>query len=117
LLQTAGTFRHEALLYAGEVGFLAGTLPFVREGVAAGEPVLVVVSAARIGLLRSALVGDADRVAFADMADVGANPARIIPAWRDFVAGHDVATRRARGIGEPIWAGRTPAELVECQRH
>ena len=24
---------------------------------------------------------------------------------------------RARGIGEPIWAGRTPAELVECQRH
>src|SRR5919112_168321 len=51
------------------------------------------------------------------MADVGANPARIIPAWRDFVAGHDLANRRARGLGEPIWAGRTPAELVECQRH
>jgi len=117
LLKTAETFRHEALLYAGEVDFLAGTLPFIREGVAADEPVLVVVSAAKIGLLRSALGGDADRVAFADMADVGANPARIIPAWRDFVAGHDVATRRARGIGEPIWAGRTPAELVECQRH
>ena len=117
MLQTAATFRHEALLYAGEVDFLTGTLPFIREGVAAGEPVLVVVSAARIGLLRSALGGDADRVAFADMADVGANPARIIPAWRDFVAGHDVATRRARGIGEPIWAGRTPAELIECQRH
>src|SRR4030095_13290400 len=29
----------------------------------------------------------------------------------------DVARRRARGIGEPIWAARTPAELVECQRH
>jgi hypothetical protein len=25
--------------------------------------------------------------------------------------------RHARGIGEPIWAARTPAELVECQRH
>jgi anti-sigma regulatory factor (Ser/Thr protein kinase) len=117
LLKTAETFRHEALLYAGEVDFLAGTLPFIREGVAADEPVLVVVSAAKVGLLRSALGGDADRVAFADMADVGANPARIIPAWRDFVAGHDVTPRRARGIGEPIWAGRTPAELVECQRH
>jgi anti-sigma regulatory factor (Ser/Thr protein kinase) len=117
LLQTTETFRHEALLYAGEVGFLTGTLPFIREGVAADEPVLVVVSAARIGLLRSALGGDADRIAFADMAEVGANPARIIPAWRDFVAGHDVARRRARGIGEPIWTGRTPAELVECQRH
>ena len=22
-----------------------------------------------------------------------------------------------RGIGEPIWADRSPAELVECQRH
>jgi hypothetical protein len=47
---------------------------------------VLVVSAARIGLLRSAIGGDADRVAFADMADVGANPARIIPARRDFVA-------------------------------
>ena len=76
----------------------------------------MVVSAARIGLLRAALGGDADRVAFADMADVGANPARIIPAWRDFVALID-GGGRARGIGEPIWVERTPAELVECQRH
>jgi DcmR-like sensory protein len=117
LPQTAATFRHEALLYAGDVEYLTGVLPFIREGVAAGEPVLVVVSAARIGLLRSALGPWADRVAFADMAEVGANPARIIPAWRDFVAGHDLARRPARGIGEPIWAGRRPAELVECQRH
>jgi hypothetical protein len=78
---------------------------------------VLVVSAASIGLLRSALGGDADRVAFADMADVGANPARIIPAWRDFVDALDGGGRSARGIGEPIWAGRTPDELVECQRH
>lgn len=117
MLQTAETFRHEALLYAGEVDFLTGTLPFIRQGIAADQPVLVVVSAARIGLLRSALGADADRVAFADMADVGANPARIIPAWRDFVTANDVDRRSARGIGEPIWAARTPAELVECQRH
>jgi anti-sigma regulatory factor (Ser/Thr protein kinase) len=114
---TIASFRHEALLYAGDVEFLAGVLPFIREGVEADEPVLVVVSAARIGLLRSALGHWADRVAFADMAEVGANPARIIPAWRDFVAGHDLASRRARGIGEPVWASRRPAELVECQRH
>jgi hypothetical protein len=49
LQKTVETFRHEALLYAGEVDFLTGTLPFIREGVAAGEPVLVVVSAAKIG--------------------------------------------------------------------
>jgi anti-sigma regulatory factor (Ser/Thr protein kinase) len=46
---------------------------------------------------------------------VGANPARIIPAWREFVDANP--GRRLRGIGEPVWAERSPAELVECQRH
>ena len=54
---------------------------------------------------------------FADMADVGTNPARIIPAWREFVDAHAGQGRRLRGIGEPIWAERSPDELVECQRH
>jgi anti-sigma regulatory factor (Ser/Thr protein kinase) len=51
------------------------------------------------------------------MADVGTNPARIIPAWRDFVDGHGEGGRPVRGIGEPIWAGRSADELVECQLH
>ncbi|HXM56945.1 MAG TPA: sensor histidine kinase [Candidatus Dormibacteraeota bacterium] len=109
------SFHHEALLYAGEAEFVAAAVAFVREGVAAGEPALVIVAEPRLGLLRAALGADATGVQFADMARVGANPARIIPAWRDFVAGGD--GRRLRGIGEPIWAGRGAAELVECQRH
>ena len=56
-------------------------------------------------------------VTFADMAEVGVNPARIIPAWREFVDAHAGRGRRLRGIGEPIWAQRSPDELVECQRH
>ena len=51
------------------------------------------------------------------MDEVGANPARIIPAWRRFLDEHAVEGRPVRGIGEPIWAGRSPDELVECQRH
>lgn len=109
-------FRHEAMLYAGEDGFLAGALPFLREGIERGEPAFVVVSAAKIALLREALGEDADCVRFADMAEVGTNPARIISAWKDFVeqAGAD---RPLRGIGEPVWPERTAAELVECHRH
>jgi anti-sigma regulatory factor (Ser/Thr protein kinase) len=113
----AGAFRHEALLYAGEDDFSARTVPFILGAVEAGEPILVVVSAAKIDRLRTALDGDAARVQFAEMAEVGANPARIIPAWRDFVTEHAAGGRRLRGIGEPIWQGRSPAELVECQRH
>jgi anti-sigma regulatory factor (Ser/Thr protein kinase) len=51
------------------------------------------------------------------MDDVGRNPARIIPAWRDFVTEHAGRGRRFRGLGEPIWPERSPDELVECQRH
>ena len=111
------TFRHEALFYAGFDEFLGGTLPFLREGIAAGEPALVVVDAAKIRALRAALGSDAGSVQFADMGVLGANPARIIPAWRDFVDAHAVEGRPFRGIGEPVWTGRSPAELGECQRH
>jgi anti-sigma regulatory factor (Ser/Thr protein kinase) len=109
-------FRHEALLYANLDQFVASTVPFIRDGVRAGEPVLVVESRAKIEMLREALGPDADAVMFADMAGVGANPARIIPAWQDFVTRNEGATR-LRGIGEPIWKERTPDELIECQRH
>jgi len=112
-----GKFRHEALLYSGWAEFVAGTVPFIRQGVKADEPVLVVESVDKIEMLRVALGGEADAVLFADMAEVGSNPARIIPAWHEFVTRHGGTGRRMRGIGEPIWKGRSPDELIECQRH
>jgi anti-sigma regulatory factor (Ser/Thr protein kinase) len=113
----AAAFRHEALLYAGREEFLQGTAAFIRDGIAAGEPALVVVSAEKVGLLREELGGDADDVQFADMSEVGANPARIIQAWRDFVAERADPWTPVRGIGEPIGPDRTPAQLSECHRH
>ena len=110
-------FRHEALLYAGWAEFVAGTVPFIRGGLEACEPVLVVETAAKIEMLRVALGRDAEDVIFADMLEVGANPARIIPAWHDFVSRQGAAGRRLRGIGEPIWKGRSAEELAEAQRH
>jgi anti-sigma regulatory factor (Ser/Thr protein kinase) len=110
-------FRHEAFLYAGRDEFLDGTAAFIRDGLSGGEPTLVVLSAEKIGLLRAELGTDADQVQFADMAEVGRNPARIIPAWSDFVEERSDNSRPLRGIGEPIGPDRGPAELVECQRH
>jgi anti-sigma regulatory factor (Ser/Thr protein kinase) len=111
------TYRHEALLYAGEEDFVDRTSRFLLEGVEAGEPSLVVVSARKIERLRERLNGAADAVMFADMADVGLNPARIIPAWREFVASRWAPGTRLRGIGEPIFPERSAVELIECQRH
>jgi anti-sigma regulatory factor (Ser/Thr protein kinase) len=110
-------FRHEAVMYAGVDEFVGGTSAFVRDGRAAGEPTLVVVGRRKLDLVREDLGADADGVLFADMAEVGANPARIIPAWRAFVDEHAGAGRAVRGIGEPIYPERGAAELAECHRH
>ena len=75
-------FRHEAFLWEGEQEFLSGTVPFIRDGLRASQPVLVAVTQARIELLRAALGDDAHLVEFVDMAELGRNPARIIPALR-----------------------------------
>jgi anti-sigma regulatory factor (Ser/Thr protein kinase) len=114
---SASCFYHSALFYAGEDRFLAGTLPFIRAAVAAGEPILVAVANARIELLREVLGSEADKVNFADMHVLGSNPARIIPAWHRFLDEQTPDERPVRGIGEPIWAARSNAELTECQRH
>ena len=110
-------FRHEALLYEGEAAFVDATVPFLANGVEGDEALLVVVNARKIDLLKSQLGPDADSIAFADMDDVGLNPARIIPAWRAFVDENSARGRPMRGIGEPIWPARGLAELTECHHH
>lgn len=103
--------RHEALLWNGADELLAGTLPFIKDALATQTPLMVAVPESTWVPIRSALGGDADRVRYVDMARLGGNPARIIPAWLGFLAEHG---RPVRGIGEPLWAGRREAEVTEC---
>jgi anti-sigma regulatory factor (Ser/Thr protein kinase) len=110
-------FAHEALLYRGDTGFLAGVLPFVRGGLEQDEAVVVVEPQARIDLIRDALAGDASAVQFLDMTEVGVNPARIIPLWSAAVDEHVRSGRGLRGVGEPAFAGRRAQEFAECQVH
>ena len=110
-------FRQEALFYEGLEWFMASVLPFVRGGVGRGEPVMVAVDAAKTARLREALGDGAGAVRFVDMPTLGRNPGCIIPAWREFVADAAREGRPARGVGEPIWRGRSEAELEECHRH
>lgn len=110
-------YRHEAFLWSGEDEFLSGTVPFVEEAVDQGQPILVALIRPRLEWVRRELGGTPEGVVFVDMAELGRNPARIIPAWRAFVDDNGGGSRPLRGIGEPVWAGRPDVELVECQRH
>jgi hypothetical protein len=106
------------LFYVGTVGFLDAVVPFVRDGLARRQPVMVAVTEPRLAALRSALGReDAAQVVFADMAELGHNPARIIPAWREFTDQHSRSGHPIRGVGEPIWPTRQPEEIVEAQLH
>ena len=54
-----GAFSHEALFYQGEQDFVDRVGAFLKESVQAREPILVVVSARKVELLRSMLGRDA----------------------------------------------------------
>jgi anti-sigma regulatory factor (Ser/Thr protein kinase) len=113
----AGGFEHEVLFYRDDEGFLAGLLPFVREGLELDEAVVVAEPRPRMELLRDALGDDAGAVQFLDMVEIGANPARIIGVWAAALEKHTAAGQRLRGVGEPAFHGRRELEFVECQLH
>lgn len=115
--ETGVGFRHEALFYAGDEDFLAATVPFLQEALSGNGAVLVALTRPRTELLRDGLGAEARQVEFLEIEEVGRNPARIIPLWRDFLDANAGTAGPLRGIGEPIWAGRSEAELDECRRH
>jgi anti-sigma regulatory factor (Ser/Thr protein kinase) len=108
-------FQHEALIYHGPDEYVAGAVPYLWAGLEAEQPLLVAVGPDQSALLERELGRDADRIRFLDMRDVGRNPASIIPVWQRFV--DESGGRPVRGIGEPVWASRSPAALEECRRH
>lgn len=108
-------FRHEALIYRDPDQFLATAIPFLTAALEAGEAAMVAVSEANTALLRGELGADAEGVGFVAMEELGHNPARIIPFWRDFIDGRK--GRPVRGIDEPLWPGPGADEIDECQRH
>ncbi|MEU7477863.1 anti-sigma factor RsbA family regulatory protein [Lentzea sp. NPDC042327] len=108
------TFAHPALFYSDEESYIDGIVPFVVEGLANAEPVVVAVPDRHLALLREALSGFAHLVTFLDMADAGRNPGRIIPELRAFADRHRGPLRI---IAEPVWEGRSDVEYPACALH
>jgi anti-sigma regulatory factor (Ser/Thr protein kinase) len=108
-------FQHQAVLYEGADEYLAGTIPFLRAALEAGEPALVAVRKEQAELLRGELGREAGMMRFVAIEEVARNPAGVIPLWRDFV--DESPGRSVRGISELAWPERSPAEMEECHRH
>lgn len=112
---SGGGFRHLALFYHGRGDYLAALGGFIQASRARGDAVLVAVPERKARLVRRELGDDSAQVTVVDMAELGRNPARIIPAVLTYAGQH--RGRRVCCVGEPIWPGRTAAEMQEATRH
>ena len=106
-------FVHNALLYDGDAEYLAGTVPFITDGLAAGEPVAASVPTRQLALLREELGPVAADVRLLDMTEVGRNPGRVLAGVLLAFAGA-YPDRHVRIIGETVWPLRSPEEYPEC---
>ena len=107
------SFRHRALHYGSDEQFVQEIESFLQHATTSGEPALVVVESNKLPMLRDRFD---DNVNLMAMNDVGRNPGRIISLWQDFLDVHKTSGA-IWGVGEPIFPGRKPDELVECQIH
>jgi len=110
-----GVLSHAALFYRSQPEYTHRIGAFVRAGLDRGEPALIAVPGDRARMIGASLDGAPGEVVFADMAELGRNPARIIPEVCSFTDKHP--GQRVRFVGEPIWPGRSPAEIREATRH
>jgi anti-sigma regulatory factor (Ser/Thr protein kinase) len=107
--------EHLAFLYRDAAEYLAHVRAFALTDGADSEPLFVAVAGQAQGPLRQLLRGRRGPVAFHDMADLGRNPARIIPAALSFARTYP--HRTVLCLWQPAWPERSDAELCEVARH
>jgi anti-sigma regulatory factor (Ser/Thr protein kinase) len=93
---------HEAGFYGSDIEFRALIVPFVEEGIAAGEPVIIGYDGRKNALLRSWLT-DPSAITFLADKGVYATPARAIATYRRLFEFHT-----ARGAGQIRVTGEVP---------
>ena len=115
---TPRLLEHQVLLYASDDEFLAAAIPFLTEGLERSHSVLAVTTATQIGLLRETLDDRSEQVEFADSVDWYRSPTTAFNRYRAFVKQKfDAGAPWIRIVGEPVWAGRSDAEVTAWTRY
>jgi anti-sigma regulatory factor (Ser/Thr protein kinase) len=112
-----GVLAHQALLYGSEDEFLAGAVPFVRDGLDSGDPIRIATTRRNAGWLRAALGADARHVEFCDGSQWYRHPVRALVALDRAVRAAARDGQRLRMIGEPICIAHTASQIREWARH
>jgi anti-sigma regulatory factor (Ser/Thr protein kinase) len=110
-----GVLSHTALFYRSQPEYTGRITAFVRAGLDHGEPTLLMLPGGKARMANAGLDAIPGELAFVDATELSRNPARIIPEVLSFIDKHP--GQRVRCVGEPIWPGRSAAEICEATRH
>lgn len=109
-------FVHSALLYQSQEEYLDFVLRFVKDGLSAGEPVLLAVPGDKLALLCDELRCDSGATPAglhtADITEIARNPSRFLAIKSHFAGQY--RDRRVRIVSQLVWPGRTDDEAVAC---
>lgn len=108
---------HQALLYGSKEEFLAGAVPFIRDGLDCDDPIQIATTGRNASWLRAELGADARHVTFCENSQWYRHPVRALAALDRVVRALGGGGRRLRIIREPLWAARTEPERTEWARH
>jgi transcriptional regulator with XRE-family HTH domain len=110
--------RHRGLIYGSDEDFVVALAPFLAEGVARADGVLAVTGSRQTGLLREALGHDARQVKFVDSSEWYDSPTGALHRYLTFVQERfQHGAPWVRIIGEPVWSGRSRAEVAAWKRY
>jgi CheY-like chemotaxis protein len=111
--------RHEALVYSSPDELAAATLPFIREGLARDEHLLVVLREPGRAVLERALGEDAARIEFADAVAWYQSPEHAFQGYTRYL--DDQLARgapRVRVVAEVIWPqSSSTADVAAWKRY
>jgi anti-sigma regulatory factor (Ser/Thr protein kinase) len=104
-----GLLRHNALVYESQDEYLACAVPFLREGLEAGDGAIVAHTKPGLTMMREALGADAQRVTFVDVSTAYTRPARTLAGYHEVWAEQLRKTPTLRAVAD-VQFGRDPAE-------
>ena len=113
--RTADQLSHRALIYHSMDEFLASTVPFIEQGLGAGERVLAVTTPDNAETLGRVLGPRAGEVEFRDSHEWYLLPSHTLLSYERYLEAADRS--RVRVIGEVAWDGDLIAPMNEWTRY
>ncbi len=101
--------RHNAFIYGSPDEYLARAVPFLKDGLEAGEGAIVAHTKPGMAIMREALGPDAARVTFVDVSSAYTQPARTLAAYHRVYAGQLQKTPKLRAVAD-VQFGPDPRE-------